>query len=106
MPDRQPNEAMVRFLLSEFVKQQSARTSRSLSDEAEIPEAPKEQDQLSALKRERRTKVHEAIQQGAELAILDREGRLRAEHLFARGLIDSTGKVIQDIFGRRVQCRP
>ena len=94
MPDRQLNEAAVHYLAAESVRQLEG-TAASLSHRS-----------LSDLELELGAKVQRAVQQSVELGILDRDGRLQTQRLVAQGLLGPDGKVIQNIFGRRVRCQP
>lgn len=95
MPDRHPDEAEVHYLIAESTRQLEGKTAACLSHPS-----------LSDLELELGAKVQRAVQQGVNLGILDEQGRLQTEHLVARGLLGPDGKVIQDIFGRRVPCQP
>ena len=95
MPDRQLDKAAVHYLIAESTRQLEGKIAASLSGPS-----------LSALELELGAKVQEAVQQSVELGILDDNGRLQTERLVARGLLGPDGKVIQDIFGRRVPCQP
>ncbi len=95
MPDRNVDEAAVHYLIAECTVQLEGKAAASLSHRS-----------LSDLELELGAKVQRAVQQGVELGILDDDGRLQTERLVARGLLDPDGKVIQDIFGRRVRCQP
>ena len=91
MPDRHLDEAAVRYLIAECTRHLGGKADVSLFHPS-----------LSSLELELGAKVQRAVQQGVELGILDEQGRLRTEHLATRGFLGSDGKVVKDIFGRRV----
>jgi len=95
MPDRNLDEAAVHYLTAECTVQLEGKVTASLSHPS-----------LSDLELELGAKVQRAVQQGVELGILDRDGGLQTQRLVAQGLLGPDGKVIQDIFGRRVSCQP
>jgi len=91
MPDRHLDEAAVQYLIAECTSQLRGNAG------SRVPSS-----NLSSLELELGAKVGRAVQQGAELGILDEQGRLRTERLAAQGLLGSDGKAVKDIFGRRV----
>jgi len=91
MPDRHLDEAVVRYLVADCTRQLERKADVSLSHPS-----------LSSLELELGARVQRVVQQGVDLGILDEQGRLRTEHLAARGLLGPDGKVVKDIFGRRV----
>ena len=95
MPDRNPDEAAMRYLIAESTRQLEGKAAARLPPPS-----------LSDLELELGAKVQRAVQQGVELGILDDDGRLQTEQLVTRGLMGPDDKVIQDIFGRRVPCQP
>jgi hypothetical protein len=95
MPDRYPDQAAMHYLIAESTVQLEGKAATSLS-----------QPSLSDLELELGAKVQRAVQQGVELGILDGAGGLQTQRLVARGLLGPDGKVIQDIFGRRIRCQP
>ena len=95
MPDRQLDKAAVHYLIAESTRQLEGKIAAGLSHPS-----------LSDLELELGAKVQRAVQQGVDLGILDDDGRLQTERLVARGLLGPHGKVIKDIFGRRVPCQP
>ena len=95
MPDRYPDQAAMHYLIAESTVQLEGKAAPSLSHPS-----------LSDLELELGAKVQRAVQQGVDLGILDDDGRLQTQRLVARGLLGPDGKVIQDIFGRRVRCQP
>ncbi len=94
MPD-QPNEVAVHYLIAESTRQFEGKIAASLS-----------RPSLSDLELELGARVQRAVQQSVKLGILDDNGRLQTQRLIARGFLGPDGKVIQDIFGRRVPCQP
>jgi len=95
MPDHYPDEAAMHYLVAESTRQLEGKAATRLPPPS-----------LSDLELELGAKVQRAVQQGVELGILDDDGRIQTERLVARGLLGPDGKVIQDIFGRRVPCQP
>jgi len=95
MPDRYPDEAAVHYLMAQCTRRLEGKPAARLS-----------QPSLSDLELELGARVQRAVQQSVELGILDGDGRLQTERLVARGLLGPDGKVIQDVFGRRVPCQP
>jgi hypothetical protein len=95
MPDRNVDEAAVNYLIAECTAQLGGKAAASFCHPS-----------LSDLELELGAKVQRAVQQGVELGILDDDGGLQAQRLVARGLLGPDGKVIQDIFGRRIPCQP
>lgn len=91
MPYRHLDEAAVRYLVAECKRQLEGKADVSLSHPSP-----------SSLELELGAKVQRVVQQGVELGILDDDGRLQTERLAARGFLGSDGKVVKDIFGRRV----
>ena len=95
MPDRNVDEVAVHYLIADSTVELQGKAIASFSHPS-----------LSDLELELGAKVQRAVQQGMELGILDDDGRLQTERLVARGLLGPHGKVIKDIFGRRVPCQP
>ena len=93
MPDRHLDNTAMHYLIAECTRQLEGKIAAGLSHPS-----------LSDLELELSVRVQRAVQQGVELGILDDNGRLQTEWLVARGLLGPDGKVIQDIFGRRVPC--
>jgi len=93
MPDRHLDNTAMHCLIAECTRQLEGKAAARLPPPS-----------LSDLELELGAKVQRAVQQGVELGILDDDGRLQTERLVARGLLGPDGKVIQDIFGRRVPC--
>jgi len=95
MPDRHLDKAAFHYLIAEGTRQLEAEAAARLPPPS-----------LSDLELELGAKVQRTVQQGVELGILDDDGRLQTERLVVRGLLGPDGKVIHDIFGRRVPCQP